>query len=424
VDFIDIVYIVLIFVCLVLSAFFSGSETAFISIQRVRLEHMLSTNVPGAKRIAKILKRPERFLSTILLGNNLVNVAIASLATVLCVKFIPEQSLLVSTVGVTIMVLILGETTPKTIANKHSERLATWLAPTIQTISLIMTPFVYVISWISTQFNKLFGGKSEKPSLISDEEIRTMITIGSRDGTVGRAEAEMLHNVFDFGDNPVREVMVPRLEVAAIEQGSTITQFLELYTRSPMSRFPVYKENMDNIVGILSVKDALMSMAKGTITNESTIDNLIRPAYFAPETKHISDLFTEMRDKNYRMAVVVDEYGGTAGIVSLSRLVEEIVGHLGDELAVAQKDYEIINEYTFQIDGAMRIEEINQEVGLDLPEGDYETVAGFVLHLLGHIPREGEQLKYKNLKLVVTAMQGLKIEKILITREKHAEITR
>jgi putative hemolysin len=180
---------------------------------------------------------------------------------------------------------------------------------------------------------------------------------------------------------------------------------------------------MDNVVGILSVKDVLMAQAKATINNDSIIDDLIRPAYFTPETKRISELFAEMRDKNYRMAVVVDEYGGTAGIVSLSRLVEEIVGQVGDELAAVEKEYEVINEYTFQIDGSMRIEEINEEMDLELPEGDYETVAGFILNLLGHIPRTSEQLRYKGLKLVITKMRGKKIEEILLTKESHAAST-
>lgn len=161
-----------------------------------------------------------------------------------------------------------------------------------------------------------------------------------------------------------------------------------------------------------------MAQAKSTISAKSAIDDLVRPAYFAPETKRINELFVEMRDKNYRMCVVVDEYGGTAGIVSLSRLVEEIVGPVGDELAAVEKEYEVINEYTFQIDGSMRIEEANEEMELELPEGDYETVAGFVLHLLEHIPQPNEQLRYKGLKLVITEMRGLKIEKILLTKEK------
>jgi putative hemolysin len=208
-------------------------------------------------------------------------------------------------------------------------------------------------------------------------------------------------------------------------EGSRLSDLLAIYAESPMSRFPVYKENMDNVVGVLSVKDVLMALAKGTATEESTIDELVRPPYFAPESKHIDELFAEMRDENYRLAVVVDEYGGTAGIVTLTRLVEEIVGEVGDELAGVEKDYEVINEYTFQIDGSMRIDEVNEEMELNLPEGeDYETVAGFILSLLGHIPRRNEQLRYKGLKIVITEMKGLKIEKILLTKEGQAAAAR
>jgi putative hemolysin len=181
---------------------------------------------------------------------------------------------------------------------------------------------------------------------------------------------------------------------------------------------------MDNVIGILSIKDVLMARAKDGCNKDSTIDELVRPAYFAPESKRINDLFAEMRDENFRMCVVIDEYGGTAGIVSLTRLVEEIVGPVGDELAEVEKDFEVINEYTFQVDGSMRIEEVNEEMELDLPEGDYETMAGFVLYLLGHIPRQNEQLRYRDLKLVITEMRGRKIEKILLTKEKPAGKTR
>jgi putative hemolysin len=197
---------------------------------------------------------------------------------------------------------------------------------------------------------------------------------------------------------------------------------MKLYIEKPISRYLVYRENMDMVVGVLAVKDVLMARAKGTITNQSTIDDLVRPPDFTPATKHVNDLFFEMRDNGYRMAVVVDEYGGTAGIVSLSRLVEEIVGEVGDELAGVEKEYEIINDYTFQVDGSMRLEEANEEMQLDLPEGeDYETIAGFILSLLGHIPRRNEQLRYKGLKMVITEMRGQKIEKVLLTREARRE---
>jgi len=419
-------YIALLVVCLVLSAFFSGSETAFISLQRFRLEHLINTKVKGASGVARMIERPERFLSVVLFGNTLVNAAAAALATSISIYIgarsgLSEgQSILIATVVLTVILLIFCEVTPKTIAAQHAEGLSLVLHRPLQIISWVFTPFVIALSWISSGFTRVVGGTPVPRSIISDEEIRTMISVGRKEGTVEEAEAKLLHKVFDFGDRPVYEVMVPRLEVAALQQGSTIADFLKLYTEKPISRFLVYKDNMDNVTGVLSVKDVLMARAKGTISNESTIDDLIRPAYFTPESKRINELFFEMRDNGYRMAVIVDEYGGTAGIVSLSRLVEEIVGEVGDELAGVEKDYEIINEYTFQIDGSMRIDEANKEMELNLPEGeDYETVAGFILSLLGHVPRRNEQLRYKGSKIVITEMKGQKIEKILLTREKR-----
>ncbi len=413
-------YLVLLVICLLFSVFFSGSETAFVSLQRVRVQHLVENKVRGAKRVSRIIARPEKLLSTVLFGNTLVNTAAAAISTAMAIHFWGEHGVLYATFGLTAFLLIFTETTPKMIAAQHAEKLSLIFVRPLEFFSWLFMPFVVVLSWIAIGFTRMFGSTPVTRSIARPEEIRTMITLGEKEGTVEEAEADMLHKVFDFGDRPVREVMVPRPEVVAIEEGAKIADFLALYAESPLSRFPVYRENMDNVVGILSVKDVLMAEAKDTITNDSTIDEMVRPAYFAPESKRINDLFTEMRDKNFRMCVVVDEYGGTAGIVSLSRLVEEIVGPVGDELAEVEKDFEVINEYTFQVDGSMRIEEVNEQMKLNLPEGDYETVAGFILHLLGHIPRQNEQLRYRGLKLVITEMRGRKIEKVLLTKEEEA----
>jgi len=420
---IETLYLILIFVCLLVSAFFSSSETAFFSIQKVRLEHLLNNHTKGAGLVARLINQPAKLLSVILLGNNFVNVAAAALATALAIKYWPDQGILIATISITIIILIFCESIPKTTATLHAERLSLVFARPLELLSWVFTPFVIALSWMASGVSKLLGGTPVPRSLGTEEEIRNMISVGHKEGTVEEAEAKMLHKVFDFGDRPVYEVMVPRPEVVSIEKGSKIADFYALYQQSPLSRFPVFQENMDNVVGILSIKDVLMAQAKGTIDNDSVIDDLFRPAYLTPETKRINELFAEMQDKNYQMCVVIDEFGGTAGIVSLSRLVEEIVGPVGDELAAAEKDYEIINEYTFQVDGGMRIEEANEEMGLDLPEGDYETVAGFMLSLIGQIPEPNEQLRYKDLKIVVTEMRGPKIEKIQVTKESHAPST-
>ena len=414
----EAIYLTLFIICLLLSAFFSSAETAFTALHRAKIEHMANTGVPGAKRVAEMIKHPGKLLSTILTGNNLVNTAAAALGTVLAMSLWENWGILISTIGVSVILLIFCESTPKIIAVHDAEKLAIRVAKPIHIISNAFRLIVIVLGAIASRFSKMAGSEPVDRSLVSEDEIRSMISMGHREGTVEEAEAEMLHAVFEFGDRPVYEVMIPRPEVVSIEQGSTIADFLNLYSQSPLSRFPVYQENMDNVVGILSIKDVLMGLANGTIDRDSIIDSLARPAYFTPENKHTNELFAEMRDKNYRMAVVIDEYGGTAGVVSLSRLVEEIVGEVGDELAKVEKDYEAINDYTFQIDGSMRIEEANEEMELDLPDGDYETVAGFILDLLGRIPKRGEQLRYRGLKIVITKMRGLKIEEILLTKEK------
>jgi putative hemolysin len=418
-DVVHVLYVILFLVCLVLAAFFCSAETAFIGMQKLRLQHLIRTGHPQAKKVARIVEHPEKFLATVLLGINFFETAVATLGTLMAISLWGENlGVAVATIVVTVLTLIFAELVPKSLAARYGERLALLYATPIEIVATILYPFVYVLNRIGVRFTRMVGEEDEGRPTISEAEFRTAITVGEAEGVVEEKAAEMLHNVFDFGNRPVREVMVPRPEVIFIEKGSTLGDFFKLYAQYPLSRFPVYDENRDNVVGIISVKDVLMAQAKGTITTGSRIDELIRPAYFTPETKPVSDLFAEMRDKNYHLCIVVDEFGGTAGVVSLSRMIEEIVGPVGDELGEVEKDFEAIDEHTFQIDGGMRIEEANAEMSLHLPEGDYETVAGFVLHLLGRIPKQGEHLKHKDLKLVITRMSGVKIEEVLVTKEK------
>ena len=412
----SILYLVLLLLCLVASAFFSSAETAFISLPKTRLRHMVETGVSGAERVAKIMEQPERLLATVLLCNNFVNVAAAALGTAVAVSFWEGNiGVLVATIGVTILLLIFAEVTPKTLAMRHAERMALLYAYPLGAITTVVSPLAAGLGWLGST---LAGGRgSVPPSLVSEEEIRSMISVGREEGTVEEAEAEMLHKVFDFGDRCVREVVTPRPEVAWVEEGIRLADFLAIYAESPHTRFPVYRDNIDTVVGIISIKDVLMAQAKGSVDKESVIDELVRPVRFVPETKRIAQLFAEMQSQGYHMVVAVDEFGVTSGIVTLEQLVGEIVGRLGDELVGEAKDFEFIDEQTVQVDGSMRVEDANEELNLGLPPGDYDTVAGFVLSLLGYIPKEGEQLRYNGLKLVIIEMRGLKIEKILVTKE-------
>jgi putative hemolysin len=418
----DIIYIILFIIFLLLSAFFAAAEIAFVSLQRFKLEHLVQNQVKNAKLVAWFKEHPERLLSTILLGNNLVNTAAASLGTALILGFLGEQSgIVVSTVVITALLLIFGDAIPKTSAAHHAEKISLALAPSIRVVSLIFTPFVYALSWITSNFGKLFGARPVGRSLVSEEEILAMISAGQRDGVVEAAEAEMFHKIFEFGDRPAREIMVPRTEITWVKKGTRIEDFFKIYLEHPYTRYPVYEGVRDHVIGTISSKDLLMSLAKGTCDIDRTIDDIIRPAYFAPEGKRISELLPEMRNKNIHLCIVVDEYGGISGIITLTSLVEEIVGDVKDEFSNIDRDYEIIDEFNFQIDGAMRIEDVNTEMNLGLPEGAYETVAGFILTLLGRIPKTGDQVIYKGLKMAITRMNGFKIEEVLVTRVKHAE---
>ncbi len=412
----SVLYLVLLFLCLVASAFFSSAETAFVSLPRTRVKHMVSTGVSGAERVERMMEQPERLLATVLLCNNFVNVAAAALGTVLAVTiWAGDLGVLIATVVVTILLLIFAEVSPKTLAMRHPERLALFYVYPMGVIMKVVYPLAAVLSWIGSA---LAGGKARVPkALVSEEEIRSMISVGREEGTVEETEAEMLHNVFDFGDRSVREVITPRPEVTWIEEGTKLAEFLAAYAESPHTRFPVYSDSIDNVVGILSIKDVLMAQANGSLNQESAIDDLVRPVRFVPETKRIAQLFAEMQSQGYNMVVVVDEFGVTSGIVTMEQLVGEIVGQLGDEMMGETKDFTFIDEQTVQIDGSMRVEDANEELGLGLPEGDYDTVAGFILSLLGYIPKEGEQLRYNGLKMVIIEMRGLKVEKVLVTKE-------
>jgi putative hemolysin len=288
---------------------------------------------------------------------------------------------------------------------------------------LVLSPVANVFVWIADKFARLVGATPTQKTLTSEAEIRTAVSLGVEEGTLMESEADMVEAVFRFGDRRVSELMVPRPDITWVEKGTTLREFLSIYAQTPYSRFPVYEDTRDNVIGVLWIKDVLMAQAKGTIQENSPVDTLARPAYFVPEGKHVAALFAELQKSGGHITIVVDEFGGVSGVVTMEKLLEEIVGELRDELTRSGKSFETVGENSFQIDGGMKIEDANEQLELGLPEGSYETVAGFVLDLLGHIPKEGEQLRYDKLKMVITEVKGVKIERILVTKERDATTT-
>lgn len=414
--------IILALVFLVLSAFFSSSEAAFLSLQKTTVAHLVNTDVPGARRVARMIDDPERLLSTILLGNNLVNVAFTVSVTLLFVSLLGDgsesQAALLTTIAGTAALLVVGEIIPKTIAIHHSQRVAFAYARPLKWMEVAFWPVAVVLQWITRRARSVRGGDVVARESITEGEFRSLIDIGEAEGTFEPGEAEMLENVFRFGDRQVREVMTPRTEIVSIERGASLQMFLDIYSEHAHTRFPVSKGTIDNIVGILSAKDILRAVATKGINLDDSVTDVIRDCYFVPETKRVAELFDELRESGNQMAIAVDEFGALAGLVSLRQLTEEVMGPVGEEGFGPEEEYETIGRDTFRIEGGMSVEEVNEELGIALPDGDFETIAGFVLDRLGQIPVEGQQFDYRNLKLEVTKIKDLKIEAIKVTKTR------
>ena len=407
----------LLVVCLGLSGFFSASETAFIALPRARLMHLVRSGRPGADRVSHIIQRPERFLATVLLGNNLVNTAAAALATVLALNLITNQglSVLAATAGVTTFLLLFGETVPKNIAWRRSEKVAFAVSRPIRLVELTLSPVVTLLQLFSTMTNRALGISASTPQ-IGEEEIRTMIAAGAQTGAVDAGEAALLEKVFRFGDRQIREIMTPRPEIVWIENGDNLERFLEVYSEHTHTRFPVYEESMENVLGVLSVKDILSGMEglKGEASGPVTKD--LRPAFFVPETKSVSETFNEMREGGHSVVLTVDEFGGIAGLATLKQMMAVIVGQMGDEGSAPEETVTALGRDAFLMDAGLAISDINEELGLGIPEGDYQTLAGFILDRLGSIPEVGDVMEFGDLRITIIAMERVRIEEVELRR--------
>lgn len=409
--------------CVFLSAFFSSAEAAFLSVQRTaRLTHLVKTGVPAATRVARMLDEPGRLLSTILLGNNLVNVAFTALVTVLILDIVKDEGvgLLVATATGTAALLVFGEIVPKTLAIRFSMGAAMLFTRPLKVFETVLFPLVVILQK-TTRIADIGRTDVGVDASITEAELRTLIGIGEQEGQFEPNEAERLERVFRFGDKQVREVMTPRTEIVSLEQGSTLAEFLSIYVDHSHTRFPVYQDFTDDIVGILSAKDILKAMSSKAIDHDEGVTEFIRDAYFVPETKRIAELFDELRESGNQIALAVDEFGGVAGLVTLKSLLEEVVGRIGEEGASPEEEYEALGVDTFRVDGGMSADEAVDELGIELPEGEFETVAGFVLEVLGRVPTQGERFEYGDLKVEVIRMKGPKIETIRLTKIRRSK---
>lgn len=403
---------ILLTVLILASAFFSASETALVSLSRIRLRHLVEEGNPKAIKIQKLVENPNQLIGAILVGNNIVNIAASALATSLAIRSFGSNGVGIATGAMTLLVLVFGEITPKSLAATYSETMSLALAGFMTFYVKLMSPLVWFLLLITNVFTKIFGAKSGiNQFYMTEEELKTMVHVSHEEGVLEVEEKEMIYNVFDFGESQVRDVMTPRTEVISIEIDSTYEKVLETYKQEQFSRVPIYKENTDNMVGVLYIKDLLLNNAD---PQNFHISEFMREPFFTFEFKRTTELFKEMRAKRVPIAIVLDEYGGTAGIVTLEDLIEEIVGEIRDEYDDHEEEIEIVKEDEFLVDGTMRIDELNEMIGIDIHSEDFDSIGGFIVGEFGYIPEAGEFLDYNGIKFVVEQVDRNRIEKLRI----------
>ncbi|MDU5105204.1 hemolysin family protein [Clostridium sp.] len=405
--------IILLIILLIMSGFFSMSETALMALSKIRIRHMVDEGVRGAKLVEKLSQDPSKLLGAILIGNNIVNIGASALATSVAVKVIGPSGVGVVTVIMTILVLIFGEITPKSIAKQNSEKVSLMVSKPINFIVKVFNPLVLIFTAISGIFIRLLGGdpKATEP-FITEEELRTMVGVSEEEGVLEGVEKEMIFNVFEFADSQVKDVMVQRVDIVAVDVNATYEEVINIIKTEQFSRLPVYNENIDDVIGILNVKDLIM--ASGCEENFKVSDYMREP-YYTFEFKKITELFKEMKKTRNHIAVVLDEYGGNVGIVTIEDLIEEVVGEIEDEYD-DERDSNIIvvKEDEYIVDGSARLDYIGDLIGVTMESEEFDSVGGLVIGELGRFPEPNEEVKINNIRFIVEDIDKNRIKKVRI----------
>jgi putative hemolysin len=391
-----------------LSAFFSGSETALMSMDRLRVKYLVQKKRRGAEKLENILEKPDRLLSAILVGNNLANIATSVFATTFLVQIYGDRGELYTILILTPLLLILAEISPKTYAAQHPEKVSFLVLRPIQAVMWFFTPVVWLVTGVTRLLTRFMRQEEERP-IISEDEIRTIISVGEQTGVVAKEQRRMLHGVFELTETRVREVMIPRTEVVGIEVSATFGEALEQVRSSRHSRFPVFAGSLDDIVGVIHSKDILDYVGQ---PQEFSLQAIARPPYFVPESKRIGTLLQSFRKKHIHLAMVVDEYGGVEGIVTLEDIVEEIVGEIQDEYDVEEVLVREIAPGRYLVDGSASLRTINRRFSLQLSEEHANTLAGFLLRTMGSIPAEGDTCQSDGTTFIVRKVVDRRVEEI------------
>jgi CBS domain containing-hemolysin-like protein len=397
-----------ILVLIALSGFFSSSEIAMFSLANHRIDTLVEEGRPGADTVKQLKDNPHRLLVTILVGNNIVNIAMSSIATGLFARFMSQgQAVLAATFGITALVLLFGESAPKSYAVENTESWALRIARPLKLSEYFLYPLIVTFDYLTRIVNRVTGGRSSiESSYVTRDEIQDMIETGEREGVIDEEEREMLDRIFRFNNTIAKEVMTPRLDVHAVSTEATVDQAIETCVQADHERIPVYEGTLDNIIGVVSVRDLVRERYYGEATPE--LDDVVRPTLHVPESKNVDDLLEEMQESRVQLVVVIDEFGTTEGLITLEDMAEEIVGEIleGDE----DEPFEFVDDETVLVRGEVNVDEVNEQLGIDLPEGEeFETLAGFVFNRAGRLVEEGEEISYDGVDILIEQVDNTRI---------------
>ncbi len=415
----DVIQLIGLLILLVLSAFFSSAETAFVTCSKIRMRSLEEDGDKRARTVIRILDNKSKMLSAVLIGNNIVNLTASSLATILATRFFSRMTPGIAAAGpgiatgiLTILVLIFGEISPKTVATGNADKMALAYARVIYILMKVLTPVIIVINFLAHGFMKIFHIDPEaKQASITASELRTIVDVSHEEGVIENEEHKMIKNVVDFGDSQARDVMVPRIDMTFVQADATYDELMAIFKEDMYTRIPVYEDTTDDVVGIINMKDVLLYSQE----TDFSIRKLMRKSHFTYESKKISELLVEMRRTSSSITIVLDDYGATAGLITLEDLIEEIVGEIRDEFDENEKDQiEKVGDFEYLAEASIKLEDFNEYVGSDLESEEYDTLGGFVMEQLDRLPRKGETLTWENMEFVVEAIEKNRMDKIRV----------
>jgi CBS domain containing-hemolysin-like protein len=410
----DTIELGVVLVLIVAAGMLAAAETSITRMGRIRAYHLREEGQKGSRALARVAENPAPYLNVVLLLMLLTQLGGTTLATVVAVRHLHRIGEVVATAAMTLLLFVFAEVTPKTFVVQHTDRAALRLSPIIVAITAAVGPVARVLIGLA---NVLVPGRGlPQGPFVTEDEIKTMAEVASDEAAIEEGEKELIHSIFEFGDTLVREVMVPRPDMVAAPVDSSLRQVLDLMLKHGYSRIPLYGESVDDIVGIVYAKDLLRHLHAGK--ENVPLDKVMREAYFVPETKKVAELLREMQARRVHIAIVLDEYGSTTGLVTIEDLLEELVGEIADEYDREEPQLEPVDDATYRVNGRLPIDDLNEVLEVELPHDEWDTVAGLMYGLLGAVPTQGETVSYDNLEFTAEKVQGRRIAKILVRRKQ------